>query len=202
MAATRADKLFGEACSRLGLQDAGPDVLYRNIEHLVAELEKFNRRETIPPATTGAISERLCRQGLESVDELRFRRAASDWKWVADFMVFGEPYDVAVSVKSFTAKERFLVSGTGSLLAPTLGWGLFKDPSEWGESRVRSILYRGFFAVYMPAGTLEAVIRNNPAVQEFRNINQKPFLRDLTRFPEDLQGALDRKTGRVDIRRL
>ena len=58
-------------------------------------------------------------------------------------------------LKSYKAKERLLVSGSGSLLVPTIGWGLFDDPNLWKYERLKNYLYRGFIAIYMPKDTLK-----------------------------------------------
>ena len=63
-------------------------------------------------------------------------KLARDWKWMGDFYVRGEPFNTIVTVKSFKAKERLLSSGTGNLLSPTIGFGLFDDPAEWSRGDV------------------------------------------------------------------
>ena len=70
-----------------------------------------------------------------------------NWKWLGDFVLLGYPLNIIISVKSFTAKERLLVSGTGSTLTPTIGFGLFKNPSEFKSSRLHSYILRGFLAI-------------------------------------------------------
>jgi len=200
---TRADALLDRAFKTLRLDRSAPALVYPKIEAVVAQLEKFNVRKKITAGTTGTISERLCEFGLESIrssfGNAEFRGFGKDWEWVGDFLVPGHPYDIAVSVKSFAARERLLGSGTGSLLTPTLGWGLFKNPDEWTADRVRSYPYRGFVGIYMPAATLRGLA--TPA-KEVLNLNGRPLLRDIAKFPADLKRAIVPTLRRVDARRL
>jgi hypothetical protein len=200
---TQADALLDRAFKTLGLDRSAPALVYSRIEAVVAQLEKFNVRKKITAGTTGTISERLCEFGLESIrssfGNAEFRGFGKDWEWVGDFLVPGHPYDIAVSVKSFAARERLLGSGTGSLLTPTLGWGLFKDSDEWTVDRVHSYPYRGFVGIYMPAATLRNL---SPSSKKVLNLNGRRLLRDIAKFPADLKGAIIPRLGRVDARKL
>lgn len=130
------------------------------------------------------------------------RELGRDWKWLGDVLLPGHPFDVIVSVKSFRARERLLASGSGSLLAPTIGWGLFEDPKEWSANRLQSYLYRGFVAIYMPSSTFDDLLPDAGSVE---NINGNRLLRKLHEFPGDLGKATCLKgklKGRMDIRKL
>jgi len=109
------------------------------------------------------------------------------WKWVGDFYLVGEPFNLIISVKSFAARERLLASGSGNLLSPTVGWGLFNEPAEFSYDRVVSYAYRGFIAIYAPA----ALIQQLPAdVMQFTNINGNPLLPYLATIVHDIQHTM------------
>jgi hypothetical protein len=199
----QADTHLDEAYSALGLSGRPASEKYAVIDDIISHLAAVNAAAKIGLGTTGAITERLCVLGLEEVKEtvrsFGYRKFRRDWKWIGDLLVPGDPYDLAISVKSYKAKERLLASGTGSLLTPTIGWGLFNDPSEWSADRTASYLYRGFVAIYMPADTLARV---PVKARNVANINGIPLLRDLLTFPGNVRDAISNKTNRVDFRKL
>lgn len=199
----KADSLLDNAYSSLGLTGQPASAKYAAISGIVGHLAAINAAAKVDVVTTGAITERLCILGLDEIKEtvhaFGYRKFGRDWKWIGDLLVPGDPYDLAISVKSYKAKERLLASGTGSLLTPTIGWGLFDDPSEWSADRTASYLYRGFVAIYMPADTLVHVSANAKSVT---NINGIPLLRDLLTFPENIRNAISAKANRVDCRKI
>ena len=190
-----------EVYQDLTIDHLSPIEKYLELDRIVEKLHELHNRTPINIGTTGTISERLCQLAISSITafEGNTRRYDSNWKWLGDFLLPGHPYDISVSVKSFKAKERLLASGTGSLLTPTIGWGLFNDPSEWGAERCASYLYRGFSSIYMPAYLLERLPSNSLAV---KNINGKPLLRNYLSFPRDLENAVLPTINRIDIRQL
>lgn len=201
---TKADVALSTALTSLGLTAGNPKFQYDRILDIVAELAKINAVEKLASGTTGAISERLCELALKHVltehPPIHYKRLGKNWKWLGDFVIKGNPYDVTISVKSFKARERLLASGTGSVLAPTIGWGLFNSAEEWSEDRVRSHLYRGFVAIYMPP---ELVQKLSNKATRIENINGKPLIRDIRDFPADLLLALPKPTAEyLDIRLL
>lgn len=199
-AMTKADKLLGQAYDHLKISGLSDSEKYKKIEDIVAYLDGLNSKATIPPGTTGTISERLCRLGLTGIPNIQIRPFGKAWQWVGDVLLPGHPYDIAVSIKSFKAKERLIASGTGSLLTPTLGWGLFNDPDEWGFDRCNSYLYRGFLAIYMPHNLL---MQLDPDQRGIQNFNGTKLLRDLQQFPSDVQSAMNPKNGhRIDMRKI
>lgn len=201
MAITKADAILNGVYGTLGLAGATDAQKYAEIVNIVAELQVINSAEVIAVGTTGTISERLCQLGINAVPTLsgEMRKYGVNWKWLGDFLLPGHPYDIAVSVKSFKAKERLLASGTGSLLTPTIGWGLLNDPTEWSEDRSRSYLYRGFVAIYMPEATLSQV---NRSARNVLNINGTHLLRGLASFSADLASAIPSRKKRIDARLL
>lgn len=201
--ATKADSLLADTYKTLKLDNQPASKLYAAIPEIVSHLAMVNAVERIHVGTTGTISERLCMLALESIREtnpsFEYRRFRQDWKWIGDLLVPGDPYDLAISVKSYKAKERLLASGTGSLLTPTVGWGLFDDTKEWSSNRTASYLYRGFVAIYLPINTLVGV---SPESKKITNINGKALLRALDDFPTDLRAAIVTSTHRVDFRKI
>lgn len=199
----KADILLDAAYTALGL--AGKPALEKYVEmpRIVAHLAGVHAASPVSVGTTGTITERLCVLGLEQIKDtvagFEYRHFRKDWQWIGDLLVSGDPYDLAISVKSYKAKERLLASGTGSLLTPTIGWGLFDDESEWSAERTASYLYRGFVAVYMPATTLSRI---DAAARRVANINGKVLLRDLQEFPADISRAIPTGGVRVDCRKL
>lgn len=200
---TKADVLLADAYKTLNIDKHSASKKYAAIQAIVNHLAKANAAAKISVGTTGTISERLCVLALEGIKEtsprFEFRRFRKDWKWIGDLLVPGDPYDLAISVKSYKAKERLMASGTGSLLTPTIGWGLFDDTKEWSQDRTTSYLYRGFVAIYLPQNTLTGIA---PASKNITNINGKPLLRTLGNFPSDLQAAIQPRTHRIDFRKI
>lgn len=198
---TQADEILADVYDKLGLGSASDEAKYSKIVNIVAELQKIHETNSINVGTTGTISERVCRLGIDAVPDLKrgIRPFGPKWRWVGDFLLPGHPYDIAVSVKSFKAKERLLASGTGSLLTPTIGWGLFNDPKEWSEERARAYLYRGFVSIYMPRATLASVSSSARRVQ---NINGRLLLRAVDKFSSELRTAISHGNNRIDVRAL
>lgn len=198
-----ADKYLTQVYMDVGIAGTSDQAKYDHLSQIVERLAELNRTSSIDKKTTGTISERLCKLGLYPLTTAGFaplRKFGKGWGWLGDFLLPGHPYDVAVSVKSYSAKERLLASGTGSLLTPTIGWGLFERTSEWSENRTISYLYRGFLAIYMPSRTL---ISLTPAARHIMNNNGKPLLRNVDEFPADLGNAIHRShPDRLDIRKI
>lgn len=67
-----------------------------------------------------------------------------------------------ISVKSYKAKERLIVSGMGQNAAPVIGYGLFDDETEWSPDRVKQYKQRGFVAIYMPVTLYDQLAAKNP----------------------------------------
>lgn len=194
---TQADQILAECFNDLGIAELSDAQKYQRLEQIIVELARRNQAKRINVGTTGTISERLCELAIKTVFDGDYSSLPRDWKWLGDFSIVGLPFNVLVSVKSFKAKERLLASGSGGILTPTIGWGLFDDPKEWGENRTKAYLYRSFIAVYMPGSTHEKVA---PASRQILNLNGKPFLRPISQFITDLQAA--KVKNRIDMRLL
>ena len=199
---TQAVTLLNQALAALGLTGLPPADLYANVHHILQYLHtEVNAVTPVNVGTTGAINEHLCRYGLEAAvagTTATVHRMPQQWKWVGDFSIQGDPFNLVVSVKSFKARERLLASGSGSALSPTIGWGAFNDPTEFNSSRITSYAYRGFVAVYMPQATIEGLTADALA---FTNINGRPFVRPHAALVENLHDAINNQ-GRIDPRLL
>ena len=183
---TKADRILSQTYEEIGLLDLSDEEKYRQIDNIVRRLAEINDESTISAGTTGTISERLCELAIRATSEGYYETLPREWKWLGDFSIIGKPFNLIISVKSFKAKERLLVSGSGSILTPTVGWGLFNDPSEWSEERTKSYLHRAFVAVYMPESTLNLV---SDEARRIKNINNKPLLRKIYDFMADIEAA-------------
>lgn len=193
---TEADRILSQVYSTLGINTASNEIKYGRINQIVQVLARINLASTINPKTTGTISERLCELALVSTVPSTFKRISDEWNWMADFSILGHPFNLLVSVKSFKAKERLLVSGSGNNLSPTVGWGLFNDSDEWTPDRTKIYLFRSFIAIYMPSTLYSSVSRTSKAIN---NINAKPFLRKIDDFMVDIQSTTT--NGIIDITR-
>lgn len=191
---TQADKILSKVYAKIGITAASDKMKYSKINDIVRELERINRASTINPKTTGTISERLCELALSATVPSTFKRISDDWNWMADFSIQGHPFNLLVSVKSFKAKERLLVSGSGNNLSPTVGWGLFNDKDEWTSVRTTFYLFRSFIAIYMPTTLYQSIPSSSRGI---RNINGQPFLRKIDNFMTDIQNTTN--GGILDI---
>jgi len=193
---TRADKILKDVYKKLGISDKSDVVKYENLDKIIQLLQAINNASPINPKTTGTITERLCELAIRSEMGGDYSRMPGEWQWLADYSLYGVPFNVIVSVKSFKVKERLMASGSGSLLTPTIAWTLADDYREFGESRTRSYVYAGFIAIYMPAKTL---VKVSSDARKVMNVNGKPLLRDVSDFIKDMSSA--KNHNRIDIRK-
>lgn len=191
---TQADALLNGVYKSLRIDNLTDEQKYRRVNKIVAELAKIHKRKAINGKTTGTISERLCELALRARVPAIYKNISDKWNWMADFSVLGHPFNLLVSVKSFKAKERLLVSGSGNILSPTVGWGLMNDAREWTTERTRVYLFRCFIAIYLPNTTYRSITRGAKLVH---NINGKPLIRKIDDFTRDLSKAI--KDGVIDI---
>ena len=185
---TAADRLLDKALASLGISlDAPPSERFANIYELVVALKTENDKETIAVNTTGTITDRICGWALETACPSSFYRLTGvNTKWLGDYALLGFPLNLIVSVKSFKAKERLLMSGSGSQLVPTIGFGLFDDPAEFSAERLVSYRMRGFLAIYMPKPTRDAL---SESARNTKNWNGTTLVRNIEDFPRDLRAA-------------
>jgi hypothetical protein len=194
MAITSADSILSTVYHQLNINNSTSQQKFQQIDSIVVALQAIHNANPINGKTTGTISERLCELALEFSVPNIYKRLSDRWNWMADFSILGHPFNLLISVKSFKAKERLLVSGSGNILSPTVGWGLFDDASEWTEQRTKTYLFRSFIAIYMPSNLYNII---SLASKNIHNINGKLFLRSMDEFPRDLLNAINNNV--IDI---
>ena len=191
---TKADEILNKVLTKLQIIDKKPGEKFNNIYRLFPELDKLNKEGTFAVSTTGTITERVCGWALEeAIPDGHFRLTANDDKWLGDYCLLGTPFNAVISVKSYKVKERLLVSGSGSLLVPTIGWGFMNDPNEFKYARLKNYLYRGFIAIYMPKETLNKTEKNS---KDLVNTHKNKFLRPIEDLVKDIRNSsLKKKLG-------
>lgn len=207
---TQSQLIFNEAIRRSGLSGASAQTQYDHIYDILAARDAVHAdivaaglKEDVK--VTGAVTELICKIALDASAPTRYDTLPKTWDWIGDFAIMGSPFNLFVSVKSYKAKERLIVSGTGQNAAPVVGFGLFDDPSEWSPDRVKQYKQRGFIAIYMPNilyDTLAAMTPQTPRLSSrlirkysptngypatnIKNIHDRPLLRKLEDFDDDI----------------
>ena len=195
---SKADKLLQRALQQLKIENKSSEEKFNNIYKLMPVLDSFNKKELFSVSTTGTISERICGWALDAaLPDGYFRNTSNEDKWLGDYIMLGAPFNVVISVKSYKAKERLLVSGSGSLLVPTIGWGLFDDPTEFKLERLKNYLYRGFIAIYMPKSTLKLL---DSGSKKLENTHKEIFIRPIENLISDIRKSkIKKKFGKTSI---
>ena len=195
---SKADKLLQRALQQLKIENKSSEEKFNNIYKLMPVLDSFNKEEVFSVSTTGTISERICGWALDAaLPDGYFRNTSNEDKWLGDYIMLGAPFNVVISVKSYKAKERLLVSGSGSLLVPTIGWGLFDDPAEFKLERLKNYLYRGFIAIYMPKSTLKLL---DSGSKKLENTHKEIFIRPIENLISDIRKSkIKKKFGKTSI---
>ena len=195
---SKADKLLQRALQQLKIENKSSEEKFNNIYKLMPVLDSFNKEELFSVSTTGTISERICGWALDAaLPDGYFRNTSNEDKWLGDYIMLGAPFNVVISVKSYKAKERLLVSGSGSLLVPTIGWGLFDDPTEFKFERLKNYLYRGFIAIYMPKSTLKLLDSDS---KKLENTHKEIFIRPIENLISDIRKSkIKKKFGKTSI---
>ena len=211
---TQSQLILQESLKRCGLDDKSPQEQYDNIYQILDarsdvhdDIIKNGLKEDV--SVTGAVTELICKIALDAVAEGRYDKLPKSWDWIGDFAIMGSPFNLFVSVKSYTARERLIVSGTGQNTAPVIGYGLFQKPNEWSPERVKQYKQRGFIAIYMPNtlyDDLAAMIPSTPGLSKRKkkqyapengypatnitNIYDRPLLRKIEDFGNDIENIL------------
>ena len=186
-----ADQILEKVLTRLNIEDKSNEEKFNNIYKIFPELDRLNEEGTFSVSTTGTITERICGWALDAaLPNGYYRLTSRSDKWLGDYVILGVPFNVVISVKSYKVKERLLVSGSGSLLVPTIGWGFMDDPNEFKYERLQSYLYRGFIAIYMPNFTLQKVENESLALE---NVHKRKFLRPIENLVNDIKNAIEEK---------
>lgn len=197
---TQTDLIFEEILIRSGQSTNPATIQYEHLydildarNSITADIATAGLTEDV--SLIGSLTEKICEIAIKAVcDEKRYSKLPKNWKWLGDFAVTGLPFNLYISVKSYYAKERLIVSGTGQMAAPVVGYGLFKDVNEWNPSRVGQYKHRGFVAIYIPHDIYDALSRKTGKghpVTDVKNIYDKPFLRDIADFSNDLKNVVN-----------
>jgi len=194
---TQADTILDGVYNSLNLQNSTEAQKYSQINQIVTALQAINAANRIKVKVTGTISERLCELALKTAVPNIYFSLGRNWKWIGDFSITGNPFNLIISVKSFKGRERLMASGTGNVLSPTIGWGLFHNVNEWTPARVKGYLFRAFICIYMPQQLYQQLPQGSTVVQ---NVNAKPFLRSIGDFVTDLSNALT--SQKIDITKI
>ena len=187
---SQADKYLKEVYTKLGIDSLSPEEKYNRLDEINLELDSLNASLPKPMnvKTTGTINERLVQLALEGyMPKSWYKLTQKKYQWLGDFGIMSYPLSTIISVKSFKTKERLLVSGTGSLHAPTIGWGRFNDPKEFSEERLKAYLFRGFLAIYMPSSTISEL---STEAKNLNNHYEKKLIRPINNFGSDLKKSL------------
>lgn len=165
-----------------------------------------------PGASGGDIMEALCSEVLTNHGLPHMENGPDGWpKWTSkahvtlnqgklhplklygDILIPAAPHNLLISVKSETARERFVISGNR---LESIGFGFFNDPSEfWTTSRMNLLKRWGFSAIYMPTPTINAIRTHlvaNGTENHAININGRPLYRDITRFGDEMAAVAGR----------
>lgn len=192
---TQTELVFNEILNRSGMLGLTADFQYSNINSILnarnavtADIQAAGMSEDV--SLVGSITEQICRIGLEAAAPDRYSKLPKNWKWIGDFAITGLPFNIFVSVKSYYARERLIVSGTGQGAAPVIGYGLFRDSSEWNPSRVNQYKHRSFIAIYMPLdlyNCLASLPGAGHPVTSIMNLYERPFIRNIADFASDVR---------------
>lgn len=186
-----ADQILEKVLTRLNIENKSNEEKFNNIYKIFPELDKLNEELKFSVSTTGTITERICGWALDAaLPNGYYRLTGKSDKWLGDYVILGIPFNVVISVKSYKVKERLLVSGSGSLLVPTIGWGFMDDPKEFKYERLQSYLYRGFIAIYMPNFTLKDIEKDSLTLL---NVHKNKFLRPIENLVNDIKKSLEKK---------
>lgn len=214
---SQARFIFQECLSVAGLLKSDDKTRYEHIydildarEFIHTEIVKAGLKEDV--SVVGGVTELICETALSGVlPDNRFGKLPQSWKWIGDFAIVGIPFNLFISVKSYKAKERLLVSGTGQNAAPVVGFGLFDDVKEWSPDRVKQYKQRGFLAIYMPKNLYDEISNRNeeknckykkskgyPATS-IVNIYDRPLLRKIEDFADDVSNVCNDEDVLLDL---
>lgn len=194
---TQQEMIMKEILIRANLLNENAQVQYANLSTILQERDNVSNdihaaglKEDV--SVVGGVTELICKIGLEAAAPNRYAHLPNAWKWVGDYAITGLPFNLYISVKSYYARERLIASGTGQGAAPIIGYGLFKDESEWSPKRVHQYRHRGFVAIYMPS-SLYAVLSqktgNGYPATDILNIYNRPLLRKIDDFANDISSS-------------
>lgn len=192
--------IFDEIIYVAGLFGHSPSIQYQHLidildsrDHVYDAIKKAGIK--IDVKVTGGLTEYICQIALDAAIPARYSTLPYKWKWLGDFAIIASPFNLYVSVKSYKAKERLLVSGTGQFTAPVIGYGLFDKKSEWSESRTKQYKQRGFIAIYIPRDLYDKLSKS---AKDVKNIYDNPLLRIIDDFADDIKKSCPSTTYEID----
>lgn len=195
---TQQELIMTEILTRANLLNATAQVQYANLSTILQERDNVSNDIAVAGlsedvSVIGGVTEMICKIGLEAAAPNRYAHLPDAWKWVGDYAITGLPFNLYISVKSYYARERLIASGTGQGAAPIIGYGLFKDESEWSPKRVHQYRHRGFVAIYMPSSlytVLSQKTGNGHPATNILNVYNRPLLRKIDDFANDISNVV------------
>lgn len=204
---SQKDIIMEEILRRSGLNGKNDGYKYKHLNNILDarnavsnDIKANGLRED--DSVVGAVTELICEIGLKASVPRRYGRLPDGWNWFGDFAITGLPFNLYISVKSYSARERLIVSGTGQGAAPVIGYGLFDKPSEWAPSRVEQYKHRGFVAIYIPRDfyhTLASLQNVKTRATDITNIYGQPLLRSMNAFVSDIKKVVHKNSLIIDI---
>lgn len=206
---TQKELIMEEILTRSGMSGQPASVQYANLQAILnarnsvsADIAAAGLKED--DSVIGGVSELICEMGLRAAAPGRYAHLPNSWSWIGDYAITGLPFNLYISVKSYYARERLIASGTGQGAAPIIGYGLFQDETEWSPVRVHQYRHRGFVAIYMPTALyniLNAKTGRGYPATDILNIYNKPLLRDMANFADDIANVVTPNNLIIDLKR-
>ena len=138
----------------------------------------------------GTLNERILMRAMSNqgmIEGDNFQRTGTNSE--ADLIVHtrtGTRSSLGVELKSYHARER-LLRGLQDIVGLKVGFGFFKDPSEFNAGRTQTLLQTHAAAIYMPNATLVRVATDSLAMTSNENIAfQSRFYRPIEQFVTDM----------------
>ena len=166
---------------------------YNNLYSILEELEPYKDKK-LKGATWGTITERMVETQLKLfANDTFFKTNNLRDQWAGDFGLVGNPFNIMISVKSYTSKERAINSGSGSYYCSTILYGHFLEKTYKDYNKIERLLsykLRGFTSIYMPKMTYQML--SNEALN-VKNINGNSLIRKIENLGTDIKNALEKQ---------
>ena len=191
MAEAKADKVLKTIYEKLKLRSDKEK--NENLYLILKELSVY-KKDNLYAGTWGTITERMVETQLKLfANDTFFKTNKRRDQWAGDFGLVGNPFNMMISVKSYTSKERAINSGSESYYCSTILYGHFLEET-YGDyddpERLLSYKLRGFTSIYMPKMTYKLL--SNEAIN-VKNINGNPLIRKIENLGMDIKNALEKQ---------